>query len=95
MKDYVSMNAPVVELLSEEDLALALNYLNPTLSNVDVRNMYKKGEADQGSTRATSLYAVESGDRQSHRTGLTCMFYCGRLLLSPRSPCLLRGYFTF
>lgn len=67
MKDYVSMNAPVVELLTEEDLALALNYLNPTLSNVDLRNMYKKGEAKKGSPRMKSLHAIESGDRLSHR----------------------------
>lgn len=44
MKDYISMNAPVVELLSAEDLALALHYLNPTLSNADMKSLYRKGD---------------------------------------------------
>lgn len=44
MNDYVSKNAPVVELLLAEDLALALNYLNPTLSKADTKSLYKKGE---------------------------------------------------
>ncbi len=43
MKDYISMHAPVVELLSAEDVALAVQYLNPTLSKADTRSLYKKG----------------------------------------------------
>jgi len=43
IKDYISMHAPVVELLSAEDVALAVQYLNPTLSNADTRSLYKKG----------------------------------------------------
>lgn len=49
MEDYISMHAPVVELLSKEDLALAINYLNPTLSQADTEDLY-----DQG-TRALQL----------------------------------------
>lgn len=44
MKDYISMNAPVVELLSAEDLILALHYLDPTLSSADTKSLYKKGQ---------------------------------------------------
>ncbi|CAM9185901.1 unnamed protein product [Ectocarpus fasciculatus] len=65
MKDYISMNAPVVELLSEEDLTLALNYLNPTLSNVDIRTMYKKGRKiqwDNTHTLFRGLWAQEETD---------------------------------
>ncbi|CAM9184202.1 unnamed protein product, partial [Hapterophycus canaliculatus] len=43
MKDYISMHAPVVELLSGEDLALALHYLNPTLSKADTKSLFRKG----------------------------------------------------
>lgn len=48
MQDYISMNAPVVELLSAEDLALALHYLNPTLSNADMKSLYRKGDFEGG-----------------------------------------------
>lgn len=44
MNDYISKNAPVVELLLSEDLALALAYLDPTLSRADIKSLYKKGE---------------------------------------------------
>lgn len=43
MNDYISKNAPVVELLLDEDLTLALNYLNPSLSKADTKSLYKKG----------------------------------------------------
>lgn len=51
--DYISMNAPVVELLSAEDLALALHYLDPTLSNPDVKSLYKKGGLNPRPGKAT------------------------------------------
>ena len=44
IQDYISMHAPVVELLSAEDLALAVQYLNPTLSKADTKSLYKKGQ---------------------------------------------------
>ena len=44
MNDYVSMNAPVVELLTKDDLALALRFLNPTLSDAETKALYKRGE---------------------------------------------------
>lgn len=42
-KDYESMHAPVVELMAMEDVALAVNYLNPTLSGADVKSLYGQG----------------------------------------------------
>lgn len=48
MNDYVSMNAPVVELLTKEDLALALHFLNPTLPDSETKSLYKKGEYKTG-----------------------------------------------
>lgn len=47
MKDYISMHAPVVDLLTKEDLALAVHYLNPTLSEAELKNIYKKGKTDK------------------------------------------------
>lgn len=47
MNDYVSMNAPIVELLTKEDLALALHFLNPTLSGLETKALYKRGECNR------------------------------------------------
>lgn len=58
MKDYISMNAPVVDLLSAEDLTLALHYLDPTLSNPDAKSLYKKGELNSRPVKVR-LLAVE------------------------------------
>lgn len=44
MKDYVSMNTSVVELFSQEDLALALQYLNPSLSPAETKSWYSRGK---------------------------------------------------
>lgn len=55
MKDYISMNAPVVELLSAEDLTLALHYLDPTLSNADTKSLYKRGKQYWKSTHAVAV----------------------------------------
>lgn len=54
MKDYISMNAPVVELLSSEDLALALHYLDPTLSTPDMKSLFKKGDGHYCRTNQAS-----------------------------------------
>lgn len=42
-KDYESMHAPVVELMVMEDVALAANYLNPTLTGSDAKSLYEQG----------------------------------------------------
>lgn len=44
MNDYVSMNAPVAELLKKDDLALALHFLNPALPDAETKALYKRGE---------------------------------------------------
>lgn len=44
MNDYISMNAPVVELLTKDDLALALRFLNPALPDAEAKALYKRGE---------------------------------------------------
>ncbi|CAN0066224.1 unnamed protein product, partial [Pylaiella littoralis] len=62
MNDYISKNAPVVELLLSEDLALALAYLDPTLSRADIKSLYKKGcqiQFDNTHTRFRGLWAQE------------------------------------
>lgn len=43
-KDYESMHAPVVELLTKEDLALAVQYLNPALTEMGMKNLYEQGK---------------------------------------------------
>lgn len=46
IKDYESMHAPVVELLSREDLILAVKYLNPALTETGAKDLYEQGEAE-------------------------------------------------
>lgn len=38
------MHAPVVELLTKEDLALAVQYLNPALTEMGMKNLYEQGK---------------------------------------------------
>lgn len=43
IKDYESMHAPVVELLTVKDLGLAVNYLNPALDDTNIKDLYEQG----------------------------------------------------
>lgn len=43
LQDYEGMHAPVVELLRKEDLALAVHYLNPTISESRMEELYDEG----------------------------------------------------
>lgn len=42
-KDFESMHVPVVELMTKEDLALALKYLNPSLTQEDTKTLFDHG----------------------------------------------------
>lgn len=43
LQDYEGMHAPVVELLRKEDLALAIHYLNPTVHESEIQELYDEG----------------------------------------------------
>lgn len=80
MKDYVSMNAPVVELMTREDSALALQYLNPTLSQARVKRLYDQGEfvgRASSVTKRSLVYPV-----LATRTGVCFVSSSGTMLYS-------------
>lgn len=42
-KDYESMNTPIVELMTMDDFALAVKYLNPSLTDEDAESLFEHG----------------------------------------------------
>lgn len=64
-KDFESMNSPVVELMTKEDLAPAVKYLNPSLTDSDVAVLFEQGASENCERRSTRFLCLTPNKKTS------------------------------